>query len=83
MCLEFCAGHLNMYVAQACLGNVPPPKLTYPEFPFESEAKGDSFIEVYQRQLKIERMLTILPRALSWASSGFRNTSALEKRLRI
>ena len=52
-------------------------ELTYPEFPFESEAKGDNLIK--QRQLKIERVLTILTRALSWAISGFGNTFTWEK----
>ena len=41
-------------------------QLTYPEFSFESEAKGNSLLGVHQtRQLKIGRVLTTLTRALS------------------
>ena len=36
---------------------------------------------IKQRQLKIERMLTVLSRALSSALNGFENTFKLEKRL--
>ena len=38
---------------------------------------------IKKRQLKIERMITILTRALSWALSGFGNTFTLEKRLKV
>ena len=38
---------------------------------------------IKQRQLQIERMPTILTRALSWALSGFGNTFKLDKRLRV
>ena len=38
---------------------------------------------IKQRQLKIERVLTILICALSWALNGFGNTFTLEKRLRV
>ena len=38
---------------------------------------------IKQIQLKIERVLTILIRALYWALSGFGNTFTLEKRLRV
>ena len=36
-----------------------------------------------QRQLKVERVPTILIRALSWALSVFGNTFTLEKSLRV
>ena len=38
---------------------------------------------IKQRQLRIERVLTILTRALSWALSGFGNTFTLVKRLSV
>ena len=38
---------------------------------------------IKQRQLKIERVLTVLTRALPWALSGFGNIFTLEKRLRV
>ena len=38
---------------------------------------------IKQRQLKIERALTVLTRAMSWTLSGFENTFTLEKRLKI
>ena len=38
---------------------------------------------IKQRQLKIERMPTVLTCALSWALSGFGNTFKLEKRLTV
>ena len=35
---------------------------------------------IKQRQLKVEKMLTVLNRALSWTLSSFGNTVNLERR---
>ena len=59
-------------------------QLTYPEFPLKARLRVIvSSACIKHRQLKIERMLTVLTGALSWALSGFGNTFTLEKRLRV